>query len=261
MRVHAVQFDLAWEDKAANFATATRLIEAAAPAPSDLIVLPEMFATGFSRTLNATRQGSPPESEEFLANLARRFRCAVVGGSVGTGTDGRGRNEAVAFDDGGRLLARFAKLHPVSYAGEDVVHQRGEGIVCFPLGDFTAAAFVCYDLRFPEPFREAVRQRASLLIVIANWPEIRIEHWTTLLKSRAIENQAYVVGVNRVGSDPEWRYPGGSVVFDPWGRLLAEAGSEECVLSAVLSSDMVKNWRRDFPALRDAWWDGRIPAV
>src|SRR5215211_4696318 len=99
MRVHAVQFDLAWEDKAANFAAATRLIEIAEPAPSDLIVLPEMFATGFSRSLDATRQGSPPESEEFLAGMAKRFRCVVVGGSVGTGTDGRGRNEAVAFDE------------------------------------------------------------------------------------------------------------------------------------------------------------------
>jgi len=258
MRVHAVQFDLAWEGKEANFARATWLLEIAPPSAGDLVVLPEMFATGFSRRLDATRQSDPPESEVYLARLAKRFGCFVIGGSVGNGSDGRGRNEAVTFGLDGRLIGRFAKLHPVSYAGEHLVHQPGETVVPFPLGDFTAATFVCYDLRFPEPFREAVRQGASLLIVIANWPAIRIEHWTALLKARAIENQACVIGVNRVGSDPDWTYPGRSVVFDPWGRVLAEAGDEECVLCAEVEADAVKAWRRDFPALRDAWWGGRI---
>jgi len=258
MRVHAVQFDLAWEDKDANFATATRLLDAAPPSAGDLVVLPEMFATGFSRTLEATRQGEPAESEAYLAALAKRFDCYVVGGSVGKGSDGRGRNEAVTFGRDGSLIGRFAKLHPVSYAGEHLVHQPGEVVVPVVLGEFTAASFVCYDLRFPEPFREAVRQGATLLIVIANWPAIRIEHWTALLKARAIENQACVVGVNRVGSDPDWTYPGRSVIFDPWGRVLAEAGEEECVLQAEIEADAVMAWRRDFPALHDAWWGGRM---
>jgi len=260
VRVHLVQFDLAWENKAANFAAVERLLAASPPSPGDLVVLPEMFATGFSRSLEVTRQGSPAESEEYLSALARRLDCMVVGGSVGSGSDGRGRNEAVTFDRDGTLLARFAKLHPVSYAGEHLVHQPGKEVIPFRLGEFTAATFVCYDLRFPEPFREAVRRGASLLIVIANWPEIRIQHWTTLLQARAIENQAYVIGVNRVGADPDWNYPGQSVVFDSWGRILAKAGDQECVLQAEIDPKAVSEWRRDFPALRDAWWGGRIPA-
>ncbi len=258
MRVHAVQFDIAWEHKAANFAAVTRLLDASPPGRGELIVLPEMFATGFSRSLDVTRQGTPPECEDFLADLARRFECFVIGGCVGKGSDGRGRNEALTFACDGSLIARFAKLHPVSYAGEHQVHQPGETVVPFQLREFTAATFVCYDLRFPEPFREAVRCGASLLVVIANWPVARIEHWSSLLKARAIENQAYVIGVNRVGSDPELQYPGRSAVFDPWGRLLAEGGDEECVLSADLDPEVVSSWRRDFPALRDAWWGGGI---
>jgi omega-amidase len=258
MRVHAVQFDIRWEDKAANFATVRRLLSISPPSRGNLIVLPEMFATGFSRSLEATRQADPPETEQFARDLALSHGCFVVAGSVGKGTDSRGRNEAITFSPEGTLLGRFAKLHPVSYAGEHLVHEAGEAVIPFPLNGFIAATFVCYDLRFPEPFREAVRRGATMLIVIANWPVIRIEHWTALLKARAIENQAYVIGVNRIGSDPEWSYPGCSIIYDPWGNIVAEAGGDECVLQADANPALVTNWREQFPALRDAWWGGRL---
>jgi predicted amidohydrolase len=116
------------------------------------------------------------------------------------------------------------------------------------------APFVCYDLRFPEVFRSAVRKGAQVMAVIANWPAKRVEHWVTLLKARAIENQAYVIGVNRVGTDPKLTYPGRSLIVDPHGNVLADGGDKEAVIRAEIDAGVVDAWRRDFPALRDMHW-------
>jgi predicted amidohydrolase len=119
------------------------------------------------------------------------------------------------------------------------------------LGPFTAAPFVCYDLRFPEHFRTAVKRGADLFIVIASWPVKRYHHWLTLLQARAIENLAFVIGVNRTGNDPNFIHNGRSVVVSPHGHIIADAGETEQVLRARLEAEVVQQWRRDFPALRD----------
>ena len=105
---------------------------------------------------------------------------------------------------------------------------------------------ICYDLRFPEIFRIASLQGADLLVVIANWPAVRINHWLTLLQARAIENQAYVVGVNRCGKDPNLEYPGRSAIFDPKGTCLVDAGGEETIVQAELNPETVREWRKSF---------------
>ncbi|HTL28529.1 MAG TPA: nitrilase-related carbon-nitrogen hydrolase, partial [Tepidisphaeraceae bacterium] len=117
--------------------------------------------------------------------------------------------------------------------------------------DFTVAPFVCYDLRFPEIFRRAVRKGATLMTVIANWPEARINHWLTLLQARAIENQCYVIGINRCGFDPQLRYPGRSVVVDPHGVIIADAGHQQRVLIADLDPKLVETTRTKLPFLSD----------
>jgi predicted amidohydrolase len=201
--------------------------------------------------VGATRQADPPECDNFLAGLAREFDCCVIGGVISVGDDGLARNEAVAFGPNG-LLTRFAKIHP--FRREQEVHAPGSEIVTFPWAGFEIAPLVCYDLRFPESFRAAARCGASLMVVIANWPIVRIEHWITLLRARAIENQAYVIGVNRSGRDPEFVYPGRSLVVDPHGGVLVDAGDGEKVVMAELNPVVVSKWREDFPALRDARW-------
>jgi predicted amidohydrolase len=115
--------------------------------------------------------------------------------------------------------------------------------------------FICYDLRFPEAFRGAVRRGARAFVVIANWPAERHEHWDLLLRARAIENQAFVVGVNRCGSDPRHAYAGGSMIVDPQGGILARAGGEECVISADLDAASLMEYRERFPALGDMHGD------
>ena len=252
--VFAVQLDIAWEDKAANFRRVESLLQGTPPATGSLVVLPEMFASGFSMNLAVTRQNAAHEDETFLAGLARKYGVFVTGGVVSRGSGEMGRNDAVVFSPDGRLLARYAKIHPFSLSGETQKHEAGTEIVTFSWAGFTVAPFVCYDLRFPEIFRAAAQRGANLFVVMALWPAKRQQHWLTLLQARAIENQAYVVGVNRVGREPEFLYAGRSVVVDPQGVIVADAGEREQVLTAALEPEVAITWRHHFPALRDAHW-------
>ena len=254
MNIAAIQLDSAWEDPHANFAKVESLLAASPPAEGTLIVLPEMFATGFSLDLSKTMQGAALGTEDFLRALAIRHRCPVLGGIISPGGHERGRNESVTFDAEGTLLARYVKQHPFSGAGESEVHEAGNKSIVFRLGDFTVAPLICYDLRFPELFREAARLGADLFVVIAAWPIKRIEHWLTLLKARAIENQAFVVGVNRTGREPQFEYCGRSVIVNPHGEIIADAGTGESILMAEISHAEVSSWREEFPALRDVRW-------
>ena len=254
MKVFAVQFDIAWEDKAANFAKVRALLAATPPEPGSLVVVPEMFATGFSMNLSVTRQTPERDDEAFLSSLAREHRAYVVGGVVSPGAGGMGCNDSVTFAPDGALLARYTKIHPFSLGGEAQGHAAGAELVTFECGGFTVAPFVCYDLRFPEIFRAAAKRGANLFTVIALWPVRRQQHWLTLLQARAIENQAYVIGVNRVGNEPQFSYAGRSVVVDPHGIIIADAGEQERILTATLDAEAAHAWRRDFPALRDAHW-------
>lgn len=247
MRVLGVQLDIAWEDKKANHAKVRALLTKSPPPRDALVVLPEMFSTGFSMEARKIAEGPARETEAFLAGLGTH----ALGGVVNLGPDGRGRNEAVAFGPDGAPLARYAKIHPFSYGEETKHYSGGKEIVLFSCGGFRVAPFVCYDLRFPEIFRAAARKGAQLFCVIANWPEPREAHWLALLKARAIENQAYVVGVNRCGRDPKLAYSGRSQIIGPKGDVLADAGTAEGVFGAEIDLAPLLEWRRTFPALAD----------
>lgn len=251
MQVIGCQLDLVWEDKAATHLRAQALLKSAAIEPGSLVVLPEMFATGFSMNVAGIAEDASGPTHTFLANLARELRCTVVGGVVTRAVDGRGRNDAVTYDARGELINRYCKLHPFSYGGETRHYQAGEAITSFQCGEFQVAPFVCYDLRFPEIFRAATRQGAQLLVVVANWPRPRDAHWQALLRARAIENQAYVVGINRAGRDPKLEYAGHSLILDPRGETLAAAGEDEQLVRATLELAPLEEYRRQFPALSD----------
>jgi len=256
MRLICCQTDIVWEDRAANLAKAAALLEAAAPPPGSLVLLPEMFASGFTMNLDAACEGPGGAAERLLADTARRRAATVLAGVATRWPDGRGRNEAVAFGPDGAELVRFTKLHPFTFAGEPERFAAGDGIRTFAWAGFTVAPFVCYDLRFPESFRAAIRRGADLLVVLANWPAERADHWVTLLRARAVENQAYVAGVNRCGASPHHAYSGRSLIVDPRGVILDDAGSREGTIAADLDRPALQAYRRDFPALRDARTDG-----
>lgn len=250
--VHGVQLDEVWENKEANFTKVRELLAIANPAPGGLIVVPEMFATGFSCNLTATVEPEGGPTELFLREMAAVYQCAVVGGLVTPGSDGKGRNQAVAIAPDGAVLARYTKMRPFSFGGEADVHERGSTPAIFEWGGFKISPLICYDLRFPEIARQGVALGAEVIIYIAAWPIKRQHHWVTLLQARAIENLAYLVGINRCGTDPQFTYSGRSLVADPHGIIIADAGEQERVFRAELAPAILRDWRVQFPPLRDA---------
>lgn len=254
MKAYCCQLDIAWENKPENYAHVERKLAALAPEPGGLVVLAEMFATGFSMNVGAIHEPVNGPTEKLVAGLARRFNVFLVGGVVTRGTDGKGRNEVVVFNPTGEHVCRYAKLHPFALGKELESYSRGDTIASFSWQGLKVTPFICYDLRFPEIFRSAVRHGAEMFLVIANWPTKRVHHWTALLQARAIENLAYVVGVNRSGTDPQHVYTGRSLIVDPHGTILADAGTVENIVSAEIDPGVVRTWRKDFPALQDMHW-------
>jgi omega-amidase len=251
MRVYCCQLDIAWEDKPANYAKTRALLDALTLPRGSLVLLPEMFATGFSMDVAAIAEEEGGETEAFLARTACEYGIYLLGGAVTAAPDGRGHNEAVVFSPEGERFARYRKIHPFTYGGETRHYAPGRQVVPFEWRSVTVSPFICYDLRFPEVFRSAVRQGAQLFTVIANWPAARESHWVALLKARAIENQAYVAGVNRCGRDPKLAYSGRSMIISPRGDVLTDAGETEGVASADLDLAALLEYRRSFPALAD----------
>lgn len=240
MRVAGLQMDLAWEDPPENFRRAEAMARAAMDpeseervdpgdasesgneeraAPPDLLVLPEMFATGFS--MEARRVAEFAEkTRAFLRGLARELFVHVLGGYAEPAGD-LPANACSIFDPGGEEILHFRKLHPFSLAREGEHYQPGEALVTGQVAGASVTPLICYDLRFPEPFRAAAWD-TDLFCVLANWPAKRSHAWSTLLKARAMENQAFVLGVNRVGMGGGELHSGDSALLDPLGM---EAGS------------------------------------
>lgn len=252
MNVIALQYDIAWENKVANFAKVHKLLTEASPARDSLVVLPEMFATGFSMNVDAIAEPYGGPTERFLADTAREFGICLLAGAAMRGRGGRARNKALVFSPGGELLSFYAKLRLFTPGGEPEHYQAGQQPAAFRWGDWTVSPFICYDLWFPEIFRDAAAARQpELFVVIANWPAKRIQHWVKLLQARAIENQAYVIGANRLGSDPYYTYAGRSLIIDPQGEILADAGDRDGCVRAQLDLADLRKYREGLPFLAD----------
>jgi omega-amidase len=300
MRVHLLEFDIVWEDKAGNHAIVRSMLEGAAAEvqPGDLVLMPEMFDTGFSFNVEAIADGlvagpgadaEPGEDRgptaSFLSALAQRWGVWVIAGQtlrVRGLTSRRGGamgvNRALLIDPAGTIVGHYDKVHPFSYGHESERYLGGRAVQRWRVGPSGEPAstivspVICYDLRFPELFRAAMdtAQPPEVFVVLANWPASRAHHWRSLCVARAIENQAYVVGVNRIGRDPHLEYAGTSLIVDPMGGVVAESpgacgvGVSEAgacppgVISATLDLASLREWRARFPALRDrrSWRDG-----
>jgi omega-amidase len=250
-RVRAFQSDCVWHSPAENHRAVHDAVPAADVAAGSMIVLPEMFDVGFTMN-SAVACEAAPATSAFLSELARSTQSIVIAGHATRDANGLATNGASILDAAGKPIARYVKCHGFTPAGEHEAYAGGDGPIVFDWEGLKVAPLVCYDLRFPELFRAATKLGAEVFVVIANWPAARVEHWVTLAKARAIENQAYVIALNRCGRDPKYVYPGRSLIVDPKGDVLAEAGDGLEVLSAEIDPDVVRGWRRDFPALRDA---------
>lgn len=250
MRLAAVQHDIVFEDRDATLARLEPQVARAAATGARVVALTEMFATGFSMRTEITAEDPDGPTAAWLVAQAARHDVWIAG-SRAERTPGHDRPTnclLVVSPDG--EVTRYPKIHPFSYAGEDEHFAPGSTTVTVEIEGLRVSLFVCYDLRFANVFWDLARD-TDVYLVVANWPGSRRDHWTRLLDARAIENQAYVVGVNRVGEGGGLAYTGDSRIIAPGGEVLASAAHEETVLLADLDADAVTRTRDAFPFLRD----------
>lgn len=247
MKVCLAQYDIVWEDKAANMSRCRRFFEEASQQGGELILFPEMSLTGFSMDASLAE---PPDggSCTFFSGLSQQYGIPCVFGYAER--DGEKLYNRLAFaDSSGVISARYTKLHPFSIGGESCF-TAGEETVCFPLGGMDIGLSICYDLRFPELYQQ-LSESCGAVVVAANFPASRREHWLTLLRARAIENQCYMLGCNRTGFGGGIEYSGDSAVFAPDGELICTAESAEKLLTADIDISAVQELRAAFPLKND----------
>lgn len=248
MKVAVVQHDVVWADREANFAALGPLIAEAADHGARLVVLSEMFSTGFVvDSPIGEPEGGP--SSQFLAAAARHHGAWVAGTCPEIADDDpRPYNSLVLASPTGDIH-RYRKIHPFTYGGEHRHFRAGSAFAMVDIEGVRTSLFVCYDLRFADEFW-ALAPDTDLYLVPANWPVSRREHWNALLRARAIENQAYVVGCNRVGEGGGLVYAGDSVIVDPLGEVVS-AGSDATILYGEVDPGRVRSVRERFPFLQD----------
>lgn len=253
MKVAAVQHDIRWLDRAANFAHVAEMVREAADNGARLVVLSEMFSTGFAVGAewgDALAEPRGGESSTFIVETARRYGVWLAGSCPESATVGeRPANTLVLASPAGEVH-RYEKIHPFSYGGEDKYIKPGSSTMTVDIEGVATSLFVCYDLRFADKFWE-LAESTDLYIVPANWPVSRAAHWSVLLEARAIENQAYVVGVNRVGTGGSLVYGGGSRIVGPFGEDIARADERETIIYGEVSREHVRAVREKYPFLRD----------
>lgn len=251
MHVFCVQHDIRWENKTATIRRLSRLLPGTSLPEGSLVIFPEMFSTGFSFNRPKVAEGSAREAEGFLQSLATERGIFVMGGVVSGRARGIPGNECVAFAPDGTEVARYRKLQPFAPGGEADNFAAGREPLLFRWHDCLVAPFICYDLRFPEIQRPAARAGAQLMTFIASWPDARLAHWVKLLQARAIENQCWVAGVNRIGHDPHLTYSGRSLIVNPMGEIVADAGDDECLIGAEIDLGSMEVYREEKPFLAD----------
>ena len=253
MKFAAIQHDIVWCDRETNFEHLRTLIAEAELQGAEFVLLTETFSTGFAVDHDSFAESRGGASSQFLASMAREHQIWIGGTcpEISTETnDGRPTNTFVVVSPEGTEY-RYDKIHPFTYGGEDKHVRPGHDFVTIDVGDLRVSLFVCYDLRFADEFWQRARE-TDVFLIPANWPESRRMHWLSLLQARAIENQTYVIGCNRVGQGGSLVYSGDSRIFDPYGEMLAEGKPhQECILYADVSRERVDDVRDNFRFLQD----------
>jgi predicted amidohydrolase len=249
MKISIIQPDIIWEDKPRNFDKLEYLISSSGSNP-DIIILPEMFSTGF--TMNPENLSESPGSETFdwMVNISEKGNCGLCGSYIV-----REKNSTFnrwIFVTPEKKSWYYNKRHLFKMGNEQQFYTAGSRQLIFKFRGVRIMAAVCYDLRFPVWSRN--RNNYDLLINSANWPESRRDVWITLLKARAIENQCYVAAANRIGTDGEHiKYCGDSMIINPRGKIVADAKiNKESVISGDISMTELSEFRKKFPVLKDA---------
>jgi omega-amidase len=249
MKISVVQPDLVWEDKSLNFINLEKLI-APFNDKTDIVILPEMFTTGFSMNPELLSELPGKETFEWMRNISHRGNFGLCGSYIVQ--DNKNYYNRWVFISPEKESWYYDKRHLFRMGGEDKLFTRGRTRLVFSFRGVRINPHICYDLRFPVWSRN--RNDYDLLIYAANWPESRISVWNTLIKARAIENQCFVAGANRIGIDGAGiKYCGDSMIVDPRGRITASANqNEECTVTGEISLTELSDFRKKFPVFTDA---------
>ena len=248
IRLGLAQMDMAWEAIEENKAKVEHFLAKAGEKGTDLVVFPEMTMTGFS--MNTALSEYYEDQKDFFSRKAAEYGISIIYGVIAPGKEKRFENHLVMVDEKGNCLMEYAKIHPFTYGAEGKYYSGGDKVYVSHWHDTCLSGFVCYDLRFPQIF-QAVSGEAEMIVVIANWPKERIDHWDTLLRARAIENSCYVVGVNRAGTAGRLDYSGHSAVYDYLGKRITPPVEEEDLILAEIATETVGPFRDSFPLLKD----------
>lgn len=251
MKIGLVQDNILWENKQFNLNSSKEYFKRAKNINIDLLLFPELSFTGF--TMNTKRfQESDSYTIHYMANLCKTYGInAGIGYIQQCGNTEKAKNNYVIISKSGDILCTYTKIHPFSFSTEDKYYTSGNEIVSCNINNITISPFICYDLRFPEIFQIASKT-ASLITVAANWPRARATQWISLLKARAIENQCYIAGVNRVGIGNNISYSGNSMIINPLGEVIAygEDGVDDIIVGEV-SQEVVNEIRNKFRFKQD----------
>jgi predicted amidohydrolase len=250
-RVACAQMDIALGDKKANLETAVQMVKEAASRKVDLIVLPELFTTGYCLDKADTlAESSKGHTVELLRDLAGRFRIFIVAGSILEKRGSQIFNTCHLIGKDGKLLGYYDKVHLFPPFQEDHYLSAGTDtpLIKTELGLF--GVMICFDIRFPRLAGKLTQNGAQVLFCPAEFPAERIAIWATLLRARAIENQIFVIGCNRVGSDGKNLFGGRSAIINPEGQTLAQANNDSQLIDAVINLDEIKAVRKSLPIMK-----------
>jgi omega-amidase len=249
MKITIVQPETIWEDKPANFRKIEKMLGKTI-GETDLAVLPEMFTTGFSLNAETLAEDLSGETFKWMNNLSGTCNMAICGSFIAKSRN-KYYNHFLFVTPQGKTFS-YNKRHLFSLGGENEIFSQGEKRQIFNYCGFRILAIVCYDLRFPVWIRN--RGDYDVMICVASWPDVRREAWNSLLKARAIENQCYVVGVNRTGQDNAGlQYAGDSVILDPLGKIIGKVNEyEEGIATVDISLSELQSFREIFPVWKDA---------
>jgi Predicted amidohydrolase len=240
--------NITWEDKEVNKRKVKQFIQSIIGQEVDIILFPEMCLTGFSMNLAKTKDATE-KTIVFFSELAVQYNLHIGFGWTKATQEEKAENHYTIVNPTGELLTDYIKIHPFHFAGEDQYFNGGKELVYCDINEFRISPFICYDLRFPELF-QAASQNADMIIVPANWPEARKEHWICLLKARAIENQVYIIGINCVGEVGGVTYSGDSCIIDPLGNVLKVMPDDEGILIYEFENN-IADYRQAFPMKQD----------
>lgn len=249
-----IQMDVKVGDVSQNTNTMLqRLNEAiAADQKPDVILLPEMWNTGYALSeINELADINGQETIKLLSQFSKQHKVNIIGGSIAQKKADGVYNTIFAFDRNGQLINDYSKLHLFRLMDEEKYLQAGDKLGSLSIDGIEAGMLICYDIRFPELARALALQGAKVLFVPAQWPNPRLHHWRSLLIARAIENQMYVIACNRMGTSGESEFFGHSMVIDPWGEIIAEAGEEETILRGEIDLSVVEKVRSTIPIFAD----------